>query len=266
MDGVRGLGEDEHVGAQRLEQFEMRAQRLHLLVRRRGSAALPNTSPTRRPGRRARAPAFSASGSRGNLWPSSMPSKPACLGLGQAGFERRLAAELAHVVIRPADGVRADPDRHVRLPRLFSSVTHALQRERILVALARRVHLRARRDFRHRDVPPVAAGIGGRQRIGVDDDRRSCGRPCARSSARFQARRGRRPSRAIAPRLAAWAAKSIVGQRHVAACAASRLLKLSPPVARCRRLMQPKPRLSSTTMVSFRPSITEVAISEFIIR
>ena len=30
--------------------------------------------------------------------------------------------------------------------------------------------------------------------------------------------------------------------------------------------MQPKPRLSSTTMVSFLPSMTEVAISEFIIR
>jgi hypothetical protein len=45
----------------------------------------------------------------------------------------------------------------------------------------------------------------------------------------------------------------------------SRLLKLAPPVAICSRLMQPKPRLSSTTMVSL-PSITEVAISEFIIR
>ena len=36
--------------------------------------------------------------------------------------------------------------------------------------------------------------------------------------------------------------------------------------ARWRRLMQAKPRLSSTTMISFRPSITEVAISEFIMR
>ena len=61
-------------------------------------------------------------------------------------------------------------------------------------------------------------------------------------------------------------AKVDVRQRLVRACRSSRLLKLSPPVARCSRLMQPKPRLSSTTMVSFRPSMTEVAISEFIIR
>ena len=32
---------------------------------------------------------------------------------------------------------------------------------------------------------------------------------------------------------------------------ASRLLNASPPVERCSRLMQPKPRLSSSTMVSF---------------
>ena len=45
----------------------------------------------------------------------------------------------------------------------------------------------------------------------------------------------------------------------------SRLLKFAPPVAICSRLMQPKPLLSSTTMVSFLPSITDVAITEFII-
>ena len=70
---------------------------------------------------------------------------------------------------------------------------------------------------------------------------------------------------AIAPRLAACAAKSISGSVSWRA-SFSRLLKLAPPVAICSRLMQPKPRLSSTTMVSLRPSITEVAISEFIIR
>jgi hypothetical protein len=43
-------------------------------------------------------------------------------------------------------------------------------------------------------------------------------------------------------------------------------LNEAPPVAACRRSMQPKPRLSSTTMVSFAPSATEVAISELSIR
>ena len=68
---------------------------------------------------------------------------------------------------------------------------------------------------------------------------------------------------ASAPRLAACAPKSTVGGVPQSA---SRLLNGSPPVARCNRSMQPKPPLSSTTMVSFRPSITEVAISEFSIR
>ena len=65
--------------------------------------------------------------------------------------------------------------------------------------------------------------------------------------------------------LLACAAKSISGRVSCLACC-SRLLKLSPPVARCSRLMQPKPRLSSSTMISFWPIMTEVAISEFIIR
>ncbi len=47
---------------------------------------------------------------------------------------------------------------------------------------------------------------------------------------------------------------------------ANRLLNGSLPTDCCSRLMQPNPPLSSTTMVSFSPSITEVAISEFSIR
>ena len=47
---------------------------------------------------------------------------------------------------------------------------------------------------------------------------------------------------------------------------ARRLLKRSPPHACCKRLMQPKPRLSSRTIVSLRPSAIDVAISEFSIR
>ena len=66
--------------------------------------------------------------------------------------------------------------------------------------------------------------------------------------------------RETAPRLAAWAAKSTPDPE------AKRLLKLAPPVAPCSRLMQPKPPLSSSTMVSLAPSCTEVAISEFIMR
>ena len=63
-----------------------------------------------------------------------------------------------------------------------------------------------------------------------------------------------------APRLAAWAAKSTPEPF------ANRLLKPAPPQLRCSRSMQPNPLLSKTTMLSFLPSMTEVAISEFIIR
>jgi hypothetical protein len=40
----------------------------------------------------------------------------------------------------------------------------------------------------------------------------------------------------------------------------------APPVAACRRSMQPKPRLSSTTMIELGAERTEVAISELSIR
>ena len=111
----------------------------------------------------------------------------------------------------------------------------------------------------------MAAGFRRGARIGVDDDDgRALGgaRPAQRLLELGEARRllgegaeaGRMGAKVDAP--AAWRG----------ACRSSRLLKLSPPVARCRRLMQPKPRLSSTTIVSLRPSMTEVAISEFIIR
>ncbi len=60
--------------------------------------------------------------------------------------------------------------------------------------------------------------------------------------------------RAHAPIAAACAAKSISGSTSCLV-SFSRLLKFAPPVAICSRLMQPKPRLSSTTMVSFVPSL-----------
>ena len=42
--------------------------------------------------------------------------------------------------------------------------------------------------------------------------------------------------------------------------------KPGTPEATCSRWMQPYPRLSCTTMSSLIPSMTDVAISEFIIR
>ena len=63
---------------------------------------------------------------------------------------------------------------------------------------------------------------------------------------------------------AAWAAKSIE-EGTTWRAVSIRLLNEAPPHFSCSRLMQPKPRLSRTTTISFCPSITEVASSEFII-
>ena len=120
----------------------------------------------------------------------------------------------------------------------IASVVDALRVERVLVGLPRGPHLRALGDFRHRHVPPMPAGVGRGERIGVDDDDASCA--SALRASRRAASSAATPStlRAIAPRLAAWAAKSIAGSVSCRVCC-RRLLKLSPPVARCRRLMQP---------------------------
>jgi len=69
-----------------------------------------------------------------------------------------------------------------------------------------------------------------------------------------------RALREMAPRLAECAEISTPES------SANRLLNEAPPQLLCKRSMQPNPRLSSTTMLSFLLSITEVAISEFIIR
>src|SRR5262245_45329850 len=53
-----------------------------------------------------------------------------------------------------------------------ASVADPLQLDLLLIGLARGLHFPAHTDLRHGDVPPVAAGLGADQRIGVDDDHR----------------------------------------------------------------------------------------------
>ena len=107
--------------------------------------------------------------------------------------------------------------------------------------------------FRHGDVPPVRRRHRSRSSGSVSMTMtlvRSCRARVAQRRLQLgdrvdllgDRRRGSRHARRNR-----WRAASRGGVSR------SRLLKLSPPVARCRRLMQPKPRLSSTTMISFRP-------------
>ena len=145
------------------------------------------------------------------------------------------------------------------------SVADLLKSERFFVGCACVVHLVPLAHLGHRHVPPVAAGLRGLERIGVDDDDGGAVVGLCAPRERFRVRRSENTFRAMAPREAACAAKSIAGRVSWRA-SFKRLLKLAPPVAICSRLMQPKPRLSRTTTVSFSPSMTEVAISELSIR
>ena len=198
MDGIGGLGEDQHVRAHRLQQIEMRPQRCHLGV----GVALQQFSriPAGDAGHAERLQRRLQRGGLARKLVAELHADEADLpGLGEACFQRGVAADLLQVVVGPADRVGADANGHVL--KTF-----------LVIQVARRAppHLGALRDLRHRDVPPGAAGIGGFGRIGIDHDHRGArvvARPCA---ARLRVRRFATFS-AIAPRLAAWAAKSISG-------------------------------------------------------
>ncbi len=80
MDGVRGLGEDQHVGAHAPSAGRDAAAGAFISA----SASRSSSSAEYQPETQAKpqglpAPPSARSGSRGNLWPSSMPSKPAAL-------------------------------------------------------------------------------------------------------------------------------------------------------------------------------------------
>src|SRR4051812_21499088 len=108
--------------------------------------------------------ALSAAGSFGNLLPFSMPVKPA---------SRASARQVSSGVSPPSSGmssllqaiglvpIRTVPIGPLPLPR-------RLRGPRLLVALARLTPLRPLRDLGHRHVPPGAARLGRRHRVGVD--------------------------------------------------------------------------------------------------
>ena len=165
VDGVRGLGEDEHGRSHRLQQIEMRRRRPRSRRRRCASEARPNTSRRRRPCRTAPAPPSGPAGSRGNLWPSSMPSKPASLaprtGRSRAASRRRAPAGrrwTSRWGWRRCGWAWSSPVFSVGT----SVANRSAPRERLVITAARGfADFGALRDFRHRHVPPVAAGIGG---------------------------------------------------------------------------------------------------------
>src|ERR1700719_4359643 len=170
----------------------------------------------------------------------SPQARPDLASLGQAGLKRRLCAQLPHIVVGPDDGIRAQTNAHgsvIIRPQLTSGS----------VPLASRSDFCTIGDLRHRYVPPMPSRCGTGGGVGFDDEhRRTIGLARPATPCTLLAR---------APRLRAWATRSSPSR---ALCEdVRRLLKLAFPVDLCNRSMQPKPPLSSSTTISFRPICTD---------
>ena len=154
--------------------------------------------------------AFSACGSRGNLWPSSMPSKPASRASARQVSSGVSPPSLAHD--RRSTSRSGWRRCGSACQSSFDQSICAALRARVDIIRARAAsHLGALGDLGHRHVPPMAAGIGRGQRIGVDHDDARCGRAAralvsAASSSAMPCDLARDRAQA-----AAWAAKSISG-------------------------------------------------------
>ena len=160
MDGVRGLGEDEDVGAHRLQQVEMRPQRAASPRRRRACSSSVEYQPEMQARPNGASAAFSA-----------------------VGLARKLVAELhaveAGLAAPPRGRSRAacrrrcscmsslDQPMGLAPMRMGMSVSVVLRQRRARRAGLVVVRSRASRtsgavrDLRHGHVPPVAAGVGG---------------------------------------------------------------------------------------------------------
>src|SRR3954468_20953921 len=108
--------------------------------------------------------ACTAAASLGNLPPFSMPLNPA-----SAASRRQVSSGVSP----PSSGMSSllqaiglVPIRTVPIGPL--PLTRRLRGPRLLVALARLAHLRPLRDLGHRHVPPGAARLGRRHRVGID--------------------------------------------------------------------------------------------------
>ena len=187
--------------AHRLQEVEVRLDRPLLVLDRAGEEvervpAGDEAQPVRP------STAFSAAGSVGHLVALLDAVEADLAGLAQA---------LSSGMSRRGSGRR----RSTRRSGWCRRGSWALSPSALQLALARRSPRRARctspgrRDLGHRHVPPVAAGLGGRHRVGVDDDHRRCGRGRGRATSAASSSAMSATFSAWAPIDAAWAAKSI---------------------------------------------------------
>src|SRR5256886_15108772 len=183
------IREHQHRAADGLEQIEVWTQTGELRAR------IPGEQLRQVPPRYARQPEpAECSGKLACVARKFMPELHALeadlAGLGEAGLKLRLCAQLAHIVVGPDDGIRAQTNTH-------GSVITGAQLPGKRVALASRSDFCTIRDLGHRYVPPVSARGGAAGWVGVDDqDGRTIGlarrgeRACELRDARHLARHG----------------------------------------------------------------------------
>ncbi len=159
MDAARRLGHDHDLAAERGEQLAVRAHGLEFRgrVALEQGTAVPTGNQRKsvrgerclelRRGARELAAELDALEARGPRF-------------GEAGLERRLAADLGQVVDGPGERVDAEADAHA--PPSPST----LLRQAACAAWTRA----SPGDFRNRHVPPGAAGGGAALRIGLDHE------------------------------------------------------------------------------------------------
>ena len=234
MHRVARLGEDQHRAAHRAQQVEMRPHRRHLVLAASVRARRPNTS-RRRDRARAAAARRAARRPRAGICararcPRTRPPAPP-RGRSRAASRRRVRAD------------RRSTRRSGWCRGGSCSFPENLRAARLLVVpRAARTSARAETSGTptSHQCPPASVLAGG---IGLDHDDAGALPPRAPGRAPLPAprccRRARRSRRGF---------RHGRGNRRTDGTRRSRLLNAAPPVARCNRLMQPKPRLSSTTI------------------
>src|SRR5579862_3950009 len=192
------FGEHQHRAAECLEQLEVRTQVLEL------GARIPLEQLRRVPARDAGEPETRENRFQ-NEWiarkfVSELHSLESDLArLGEADLERGVAPELAHIIVRPDDGVRPQTNTHLapasriwRIPPISQISRISLFRPTLRfgssIAFACFTYLRTLGDLGHGYIPPVSAGARRGARISLDEEHRGTIRAASLGECAFELR------------------------------------------------------------------------------
>jgi hypothetical protein len=186
--------------------------------------------------------------------------KSGLLRFRQAGLKRYLAAKLPHVVIGPANRIGSDPDRHCASLSSSAGAHASRSRRATFVTRVRLAHLGDQTPPAP-PRPPGTSGVGGHERVGIDHHRFVL--PGARAQGRFQTTPNPSTFSDTAPRLRV--RREIDLRQGFMYRIAQQIVEL----AAGRELEAVDAAITPVIQHhdgELEPSMTEVAISEFIIR